>query len=428
MRVRGGRTIPAVVAGVVASFVGYASSASVVLAGLLHVGATPRDAASGLLALSVLMGCTGIALSFRLRQPISAAWSTSGAALLAVTARPPGGFSTAVEAFVIAGLLAVATGAFPPFARAVALVPAPLGAAMLAGVLLPLCARVAVGIVDLPAVVAPCAAVWLLLMRIARTWAVPGAVAAAAIAVAVAGAHGPGAGGVSLVPHPMLHVPHGSIVAAIAIAVPLYLVTMASQNLPGLAVLRINGFDPPVRPLLVATGTASVVAAPLGGHGINLAALTAALVAGPEAHPDPRRRWVAAAAGGVAFVGLGLAAGTVIALAGFAPPLVVEAIAGLALVGALGGSLASATGDDRLRDAAVVTFAVTASAIRVVGISAPMWGLVAGIATAAASGSRRCRAIPWPVKERKCRPCRCAGGSGSTPSQRRCRRREIRGR
>ena len=386
---RDGRTMPAVAAGVVASLVGYASSASVVLAGLLHVGATPRDAASGLLALSVLMGCAGIGLSVRLRQPVSAAWSVSGAALLTATARPPGGFSTAVEAFLIAGVLAVATGAFPPFARAVALVPAPLGAAMLAGVLLPLCARVAVGFVDLPAVVAPVAIVWLVLTRVARAWAVPGAVAAAIAAVAADGARGPGAGGVSLVPHPLMHAPHGHLLTAVALAVPLYLVTMASQNLPGLAVLRINGFDPPVRPLLVATGAASVAAAPFGGHAINLAALTAALVAGPEAHPDRRRRWIAAAAGGVAFIGLGLAAGAVITLAGLAPPVVIDAVAGLALVGALGGSLASATSDDRLRDAAVVTFAVTVSAIRVVGVSAPMWGLLAGLATAAAARWRR---------------------------------------
>ena len=406
MKVRDGQTMPAIAAGVVASLVGYASSASVVLAGLLHVGATPRDAASGLLALSVLMGFTGIVLSVRLRQPVSAAWSTSGAALLAATARPPGGFSTAVAAFLIAGALAVATGAFPPFARTVALVPAPLGAAMLAGVLLPLCARVAVGFVDLPAVVAPTAAVWLLLTRLARTWAVPGAVAAAVVAVAADGARGRGAGGVSLVPHTVLHVPHGHLVAAATLAVPLYLVTMASQNLPGLAVLRINGYDAPVRPLLIATGAAGVVAAPLGGHAINLAALTAALVAGPEAHPDPRRRWVAAAAGGAAFIGLGLAAGVVIALAGLAPPVVIDAIAGLALFGALGGSLASATGDNQLRDAAVVTFAVTVSAIRVVGVSAPMWGLAAGVAIAAATGWRR-NAGPTVAAEGK----QCAAGT-----------------
>jgi len=381
--------MPAIAAGVVASLVGYASSASVVLAGLLHVGATPADAASGLLGLSVLMGCVGIALSVWLRQPVSAAWSTSGAALLAATARPPGGFATAVEAFAIAGVLAVATGAIPPFARAVACVPSPLGAAMLAGVLLPLCARVAIGVADLPAVVVPTAVTWLMLTRVARTWAVPGAVVAAAVAVAADGVRGPGAGGVSLVPHALVHLPHGRFLAALTLAVPLYLVTMASQNLPGLAVLRINGFDPPVRPLLVATGAASVAAAPFGGHAVNLAALTAALVAGPEAHPDPDRRWIAAMAGGAAFIGLGLAAGAVIAVAGLAPPVVIDAVAGLALLGALGGSLASATADERMRDAAVVTFAVTMSSIRVFGVSAPMWGLAAGVVTAAGTGWRR---------------------------------------
>jgi benzoate membrane transport protein len=163
---------------------------------------------------------------------------------------------------------------------------------------------------------------------------------------------------------------------------------MASQNVTGLAVLQSFGYRPPVTPALVSTGAATVAGAPFGAHAINLAAITAALVAGPDAHPDPGRRWVASVAGGATYLVLGLIAGLAAALVAVAPPLLIEAVAGLALFGALAGALAAAMADGERRDAAIVTFVVSASGITVAGISAPFWGLVAGLSYAAVQRAR----------------------------------------
>jgi benzoate membrane transport protein len=166
--------------------------------------------------------------------------------------------------------------------------------------------------------------------------------------------------------------------ALVGIALPLFLVTMASQNIPGLTVLRANGYDPPAGPLLVGTGVASLAAAPFGGHAVNLAAITAALCASPDAHPDPGRRWIAAVVGGLGYVALGAAAPLAAGFISASPPVLIQAVAGLALIGALGSSAAAflAVPDDR--EAAVVTFVATASGVSLFGIGAAFWGLVAG--------------------------------------------------
>jgi benzoate membrane transport protein len=167
---------------------------------------------------------------------------------------------------------------------------------------------------------------------------------------------------------------------------------MASQNVTGIAVLQSFGYRPPITPALVSTGAATVVGAPFGAHAINLAAITAALAAGPDAHPDPARRWIASVAGGATYLVLGLTAGLAAALVAVAPPLLIEAVAGLALFGALAGALAAAMADAARRDAAIVTFVVSASGITVAGISAPFWGLVAGLVYAAVQRARVDRA------------------------------------
>ena len=169
---------------------------------------------------------------------------------------------------------------------------------------------------------------------------------------------------------------------------------MASQNIPGISVLASFGYRAPLRPSLVATGAATVAGAPFGAHAINLAAITAALAAGPDAHPDPRRRWIASASGGAAYLVLGVAAGAATTLVAIAPPGLIEAVAGLALFGALGGALAAAAADAERREAAVVTFVVSASAITAAGISAPFWGLVAGLAYLGLQRVRPARRAP----------------------------------
>jgi benzoate membrane transport protein len=381
-----------VLAGVVASLVGFASTFALVLAGLRAAGADAGQAASGLLALSLVMGVVAIGLAWRTRQPIAIAWSTPGAALLLAAGAPDGGFAAAVGAFLVAGLLVVAAGLWRPLERAIAAVPAALAAAMLAGVLLPVCLAPVRAVAEVPLLAAPAVLTWLVLTRVARRWAVPGALLAAALAVVADGPRD-APSGVGLLPRPELVVPAFDAGALLGLALPLFVVTMASQDLPGFAVLRSFGFRPPVRLALVTTGAASAVAAPFGAHAVNLAAITAALVAGPDAHPDPARRWVAAVAGGGTYLVFGLGAGVAVALAAAAPPVLVEAVAGLALLGALAGALGAALADDARREAAVVTFVVTASSIAFLGVGAPFWGLVAGLAvlgiTRAGAGPRR---------------------------------------
>jgi benzoate membrane transport protein len=374
-----------VLAGLVASIVGFGGAFAVVLAGLRAVGATPAQAASGLLVLSVTMGLLGLWLSLRLRMPVSIAWSTPGAALLISVGAPEGGWPAALGAFVVAGVLIALAGLLRPLGRWIAAIPAPIASAMLAGVLLSVCVAPAEAVVDAPLRAAPVLVTWAVLFRLARRWAVPGAVLAVLAVIAV----DPPAGGVGPVGLPALEAaaPTFGLAAIVSLALPLFLVTMASQNITGMAVLAGFGYRPPLRPILLSTGAVSALTAPFGAHGLNLAAISAALVAGPEAGPDPARRWIAAATGGVAYVALGLAAGAATVLLA-AAPLLVAAVAGLALLGALAASLAAAMQDADRREAAVVTFVVSASGVTAAGISAPFWGLVAGLAFLALQRAR----------------------------------------
>ncbi|WP_431883749.1 benzoate/H(+) symporter BenE family transporter [Micromonospora gifhornensis] len=369
-----GRMQP-VLAGGVAALVGFASSFAVVLAGLRAVGATESQAASGLLVLCLASGLCAAWLGLRHRLPMSVAWSTPGAALLVATGPMPGGWPAAVGAFLVSGLLIVAAGLFPVLGRAVAAIPKPIAGAMLAGVLLPLCTAPVRGLVEVPLLAAPVLVCWLVLHRFARPWAVPGALVVAAGAIALTTS---GGGGGGLRPVIEVTVPQWSLPAMIGLALPLFLVTMAAQNVPGTAVLVGYGYRPPLGSALRATGLASLVAAPAGGHAVNLAAITAALAAGPDAHPDPNRRWIASVTNGVGLALLGLGAGAVTTLVGWAPPVLIEAVAGLALLGALATALTSALADPDAREAAVVTLVVTAAGVSLAGIGGAFWGLIAG--------------------------------------------------
>lgn len=366
-----------VMAGVVAALVGFASSFTIVLAGLTAAGADEVHAASGLMALSVLMGIVGIWASRRTRMPISAAWSTPGAALLASAGVIHGGYPAALGAFVLAGLLTVVAGVWRSLGRWIAAIPGPIASALLAGVLLPVCLSPARAMVEEPGVTAPVVIVWVLLMTFARRWAVPGALVAAVVAVAIAGTSGDGFH--ATWPRLAFELPHFDLRTLVGVGIPLFIVTMASQNVAGMAVLRSFGFNPPLRPLLVSTGAATVIGAPFGAHGVNLAALTAALVAGPEADPEREHRWIAGASSGATYLVIGPFAGLATALVAEAPHVLVTAVAGLALLPALAGALSAATADPFLRDAAVVTLVVAASGVNAFGISAPFYGLTAGL-------------------------------------------------
>jgi len=367
-------------AGVVTALVGFTSSFAVVLTGLRAVGASPTEAASGLMALCVTQAIGMLWLSRHYRMPITLAWSTPGAALLAGTGLVVGGWPAAVGAFIVVGLAVTLTGLWPRLGRLIAAIPTPLAQAMLAGVLLPLCLAPVTAFRDSPAAVAPVVLVWLVLLRFSRRWAVPAAFAAAAVVIAISIAFGDGSLDTSaLAPTLELTAPHWTWQALVGIAVPLYIVTMASQNIPGTAVMSSFGYRVPWKSAMTVTGIGTVIGAPAGGHAINLAAISAALAAAPSAHPDPKRRWVAAFTAGCSYLVLALCSAALATLVVAAPQGVVEAVAGLALLATLGGSLAAAVADESDREAAVLTFLIAASGVGILGIGSAFWALVAGL-------------------------------------------------
>lgn len=366
----------AIFAGILAAFVGFASSFAVVVQGLRAVGATEAEAASGLMILSVAMGLCGIILSLKTRMPVSVAWSTPGAALLASTGAVSGGFQAAVGAFIVSGALLLLAGLWKPLSAFVERIPSTLANAMLAGILLHLCLAPVKAIAELPIAGLAILIIWAIVARLKRILAMP-----AAVMVTIGFIIHYGHGGIALSdlePHPLFIVPEFNIASLVGIALPLFIVTMASQNIPGMAVLSVNGYTPKAGPLIATTGFFSLLSAPFGGHAVNLAAITAAICAGPDADPDPARRYVSAVTAGILYIVFGLLAGAATALIAIAPPVLIEAVAGLALVGAFGSSLMAAIQDQHQREAAIITFLVAASGLTLFGIGAAFWGLIAG--------------------------------------------------
>ncbi len=378
----------AVSAGIVAAVVGFAGAFAVVLAGLRGVGASSAEAASGLMVLTVLMGLLSIVLALRTRLPVAIAWSTPGAALLATAGVPAGGFATAVGAFLLCGLLLLLAGLWPWLERTVTRIPRPLAAAMLAGVLLPLCLEPFKAVESAPELALPVIATWALLVRFARGAAVPAClvVAVAAVVISQPLDLGPVSG---LAPALEFTAPDFRPGPVLALGVPLFIVTMVSQNVTGMAVLAGFGFHPRWRAVLTSTGAATMAAAPFGGHAVNLAAISAALVAGPAVHPDAKRRWIAAVSDGAALIVIGLGAAAATAFLAASPPEVLATVAGLALLAALGSALSTAVEDPGYREAALVTFVVSASGVTLLSVTAAAWGLVAGLAFSALLCAKR---------------------------------------
>ncbi len=377
-------------AGIVTALVGYTSAFAVVLAGLRAMGASPGQAASGLLAVTVTMGAASALLSWRYRMPIISAWSTPGAALLATTGAVAGGWPAAVGAFVICGVLFVLTGLWPALARWVQKIPTPIAQAMLAGVLLPLCIAPVTSLAKHPWAVAPVLVVWLVLLKLRPRWAVPLAFVAALVVIAVALVRDDAVPAVAeLVPHVEWTTPSITLQALTGVVLPLYIVTMASQNIPGAAVLASYGYSVPWRPSLAVTGVGSVVGAPFGGHAINLAAISAALAAGPDAGSDTSRRWIAGVSSGAANLVLGVLSTGLTAVVLAAPEGVIQAVAGVALVGAFAAACAGAMADESARVPAAVTFIVAASGTTVAGVGSAFWALLVGIVVYLVLGVRR---------------------------------------
>ncbi|WP_136024626.1 benzoate/H(+) symporter BenE family transporter [Microbacterium sp. K27] len=374
-----------ILAGVVTALVGFTSSFAVVLTGLDAVGANAAQAASGLLAASLTMGLACVVLAWRYRMPITVAWSTPGAALLVATGTVEGGWPAAVGAFLVTAALILLTALWPALGALIARIPPSIAQAMLAGVLLPLCLAPITGIVANPWGVAPVVLTWLLFARLAPRWAVPLAFVAAAVVVAVSlvGVSAIGEGTpfdpALLLPRLEFTAPTFTVGALVGLALPLFIVTMASQNVPGVAIMRSFGYEVPWRPAMLVTGVGTALGATAGGHAINLAAISAALAASPDADPDPKRRWVAGVSTGASYLVLAVFSAAFAALVVLAPTAVIPAVAGLALFAAFGSSVQQAIDEPGERIPAVVTFLVAASGIAVLGVSAAFWALLAGL-------------------------------------------------
>jgi benzoate membrane transport protein len=366
-----------VVAGVVTGVVGFSSAFVVVLSGLAAVGANPAQAASGLLVVCVTPALGMLWLAIRHRAPITLAWSTPGAALLLSTGVVAGGWPAAVGAFAVAGVLIVLTGLVPALGDLIGRIPTSLARAMLAGVLVPICLEPVIGLADSPEYVGPVVLAWLVMHRVSRRWAVPVSLVVALVVVIVAA--GSSVDATDLVPSVTWTTPHWTVQAVVSIAVPLYVVTMASQNVPGVAIASSYGYRVPWREAMGVTGLGTILGAPFGGHAINLAAITAAMTAGPMAGPDRTRRWIAAVSASATYLVLALCCAALTALVAAAPGDVMQAAAGLALLGTLASSLAGALADEDGREAAAVCFIVAASGVTVLGVGAAFWALVAGL-------------------------------------------------
>jgi benzoate membrane transport protein len=370
----------AVVAGVVTAVVGYTGAFAVVLTGLQGVGANPAQAASGLAVLCLTMGVATIFLSVRHRMPITIAWSTPGAALLAASGVPEGGWPAATFAFAVVGVLLLITGLVPWLGRLVSAIPTQLAQAMLAGVLVPICLVPVKGMATSPLVIGPVLLAWLVMLAWKPKWAAAVAVGLALVIAVVAVGFGPGLGSLPAPGTPLEFVaPQFSWSAVLGISLPLWLVTMASQNIPGIAVLGTFGYRAPWRSAMTVTGMGTVVGAPFGGHAINFAAISAALAASSDAGEDRAGRWRAATVAGIGYLLFGGITATVTALVFTGPAGLLQAAAGVALLGTLGSSLLGAISEAEGREAAVVTFLVAASGVSVFGIGAAFWALAAGL-------------------------------------------------
>ena len=356
--------------------VGFASTILVCMEGARAVGASPAQQASMAAALCLAMAATSFILAVRYKQPIMVAWSTPGSALMATSAMAVT-FPQAVGAFMFAAVLMILTALIRPLAEAINKLPPALAAAMLAGVLLRFVLGVPTSAVDMPVFVIPLVIAFFALRMLVPMYTVPVIVG---LGLLFAGLSGTFAGPVHVGITPLEFVmPEFDWQVLIGLGVPLYLVTMASQNLPGFAVLKAHGYTPPVSACLGVTGLGSLLSAPFGSHAVNMAAITAAMVAGPDCHPDPKQRWKMIYPYAALYVVFGLAAGTFVSLLGAMPKPLVTAIAGLALFSPLMSGMTAMVKEQRDMEAAVVTFLVTASGITILGVGAAFWGLLAGL-------------------------------------------------
>lgn len=371
-------SLSAATAGFVAVLVGFTSSVAIVFQAATALGASPAQLGSWMWALGLGMGLCSALPSLWLRQPVMVAWSTPGAAVLA-TAGAAGGFgmAQATGAFIVCALLITLFGITGWFERVLDRIPMPIASALLAGVLTRFGLDAFVALRSAFALVLLMLVVYLVGRRLWARYAVPGVLM---VGVAYAAATGQlQLGGVQWgLTVPVFTAPEFSWQATVSLALPLFVVTMASQNLPGVAAIRAAGYPMPISKIITLTGLATLVLAPFGAFALNLSAITAAICMGREAHPDPGKRYMAAVSCGAIYCVVGLFGAAVTGVLSAFPRELVVAIAGLALLGSIGGGLAIALKDEAHREAALITFLVTLSGVSLAGIGSAFWGVVAG--------------------------------------------------
>lgn len=366
----------ALTTGFVVVLVGFTSSVAIVFQAAGAAGATPGEISSWIFALGLGMGVTCIALSLYYRTPVVTAWSTPGAALL-ISGLPGLNMSQAVGVFMFSALLVTICGVTGLFARVMNRIPVSIAAAMLAGTLLRFgmdvfgAMKLEFGLVLLMFIA------YLLAKRLLPRYAI---IIVLALGITFAATQG-----MLKLDHfefalarPELVIPEFSFTSLIGVGIPLFVVTMASQNAPGAAIMRASGYKTPISPLITTTGLTTLLLAPLGCFSVCLAAITSAMCMSKEAHEDPAKRYVASIAAGVFYLLAGIFGATVVAVFAAFPKALVMAIAGLALFGTIANALTTAMSEERQREASLVTFLVTASGISLFSIGAAFWGLVAG--------------------------------------------------
>jgi benzoate membrane transport protein len=380
-------SLSALVAGCIATLISYAGPLVIIFQAADSAGLSHAVLTSWVWAISIGSAVLGIGLSLRYRVPLVIAWSAPGSALL-VSLLPQISLNEAVGAYLVANLIILLVGLSGAFDRIIGRLPAAISAAMLAGILFSFGTGLFVSLKSQPLLVLAMFATYLICKRLLPRYAVM-AVLLVGCLVALAGGELHGEALVIGLAMPVWITPQFSLAATLNIALPLVMVALTGQFVPGMAVLRNDGYQTPASPIISVSALGSLLLAPFGCHGLNLAAITAAICTGREAHENPRKRYVAGVAGGLCYLLLGLFGATLVSLFGALPKELIAALAGLALFGAIGGSLASAMAAPDEREAALITFLVTASGMSFLGLSAAFWGLIFGIAAHLLLSARR---------------------------------------
>ncbi|QGU10989.1 benzoate/H(+) symporter BenE family transporter [Leclercia sp. J807] len=369
-------TFPTVLSGFVAVLVGYASSAAIIWQAAAAAGATAPQIAGWMTALGLGMGISTLGLSWWYKAPVLTAWSTPGAALLATSLQGVT-LSETIGIFIFANALILICGVSGLFARLMKIIPHSLAAAMLAGVLLRFGLQAFSNLEGHLLLCGSMLLAWLLTKAFAPRYAIVATLLVGGLVAALKGDIVTERLTFALV-MPEFIVPTFNLTTLISIGLPFFLVTMASQNAPGFATMKASGYPVAVSPLIIVTGGLALLLSPFGVYSICIAAITAAICQSPDAHPDAGKRWLAAAAAGLFYLLAGIFGGSISGLMAALPLSWIQTLAGLALLGTISGSLHQALHNEAERDAAIVTFLLTASGATLAGIGSAFWGLVAG--------------------------------------------------